>query len=367
MDRIAVVILAAGMSSRMGECKPLLPLTGFTALARLILLYREAQVPKIIVVIGHEGKEVGAEAKRAGAVVVTNPDYHQGMFSSVCEGIRAISDDIEGFFIHPTDIPLVRLWSVHQIKSIFKEHSPAVVYPVFQDTRGHPPLISTNLIPDILNYNGTRGLQGALEPFDLQGIETMTFDSHILLDMDTPDDYRFLLQRSSNLTIPDPREADELIAGLNIQPEGVIHGQAVALVAKEIAEELKHYIPHLNLDLVYAAALLHDIAKGQPRHEQEGGRMLRDMGLPEVADIVAAHRDVAPPSDDKVSEKEIVYFADKLVRGGERISLEQRFQEKLDAYSHDPAACAAINKRRGNALAMRTLFLNISNNLAHLL
>jgi molybdenum cofactor cytidylyltransferase len=367
MDHFAVVILSAGLSSRMGVCKPLLALNGTTALIRVISLYRKARVRKIIVVTGHEGGKIAAEATGAGAEVVSNPDYKAGMFSSVCSGISALGKDISGFFIHPVDIPLVRLWTVQRVKAVFLENRPAVVYPVFKEKRGHPPLIATELIPAILDYCGTGGLRGALTKFDPDGMEAKTFDSHILLDMDTPEDYLTILKRFAKLGIPDPEEARELMGGLNIKPQVVRHGQAVAKAATEIARELKPRIPRLNLDLIYAAALLHDIAKGRSGHEREGGRILKGMGLPEVADIVAAHRDVPPPSMDNITEKEIVYFADKLVKGGERVSLEQRFQEKLDIFSCDPPACAAIHRRRNNALAMRALFLGMSSGLAQLL
>ena len=71
--------------------------------------------------------------------------------------------------------------------------------------------------------------------------------------------------------------------------------------------------------------------------------------------IVAAHRDVPAPASGVLTEKEVVCLADKLVRGSQRISVRERFGEKLALYSHDAEACAAIRGRMGNALDLLDL------------
>jgi hypothetical protein len=111
----------------------------------------------------------------------------------------------------------------------------------------------------------------------------------------------------------------------------------------------------LDPDLIHNAALLHDIGKGQPAHEARGGEMLAGLGLSRLAPIVASHRDVPPPASHQLGEKEVVCLADKLVRGSQRISVQERFEEKLALYSLDAHACLAIRGRMNNALALRDL------------
>jgi hypothetical protein len=136
---------------------------------------------------------------------------------------------------------------------------------------------------------------------------------------------------------------------------GVAHGHAVAAVAVRLGEELNRHGGTLDLDLIHNAALLHDVAKGHPRHEAAGGEFLARLGLGGLAGIVAAHRDVPPPASGVLTEKEVVCLADKLVRGSQRISVRERFGEKLALYRHDAEACAAIRGRMGNALGLLDL------------
>ena len=102
---ITAIILSAGLSSRMGDFKPLLSLEGKLFLERIIALYRSAGIQDIRVVAGHRAGDVMALAERCGASAVFNPDFAHGMFSSVVAGVSDISQDCTGFFIHPVDIP----------------------------------------------------------------------------------------------------------------------------------------------------------------------------------------------------------------------------------------------------------------------
>jgi hypothetical protein len=112
----------------------------------------------------------------------------------------------------------------------------------------------------------------------------------------------------------------------------------------------------LDLELVEAAGLLHDIAKGRPGHEAEGGRVLAGLGFPRLAAIVADHRDIDPAGVRTLAEREVVYLADKLAQGPLRTTVGARFGAKLRLHGHDPAAAAAIRGRMDRALAMAERF-----------
>jgi len=129
-------------------------------------------------------------------------------------------------------------------------------------------------------------------------------------------------------------------------PRGLDHAQRVAELAAAICAgiaEKRGAGP--DRDVCRVAGLLHDIAKGHAHHEEEGGRWLRQLGFDRVADIVAAHKDAELPPGARVTEKEIVYLADKMVSGNRLVSVENRFRQKLELYADDPAACAAIKRR----------------------
>jgi putative nucleotidyltransferase with HDIG domain len=124
----------------------------------------------------------------------------------------------------------------------------------------------------------------------------------------------------------------------------VRHSRKVAQVAHCIATALLRSGFPLNLELVQAGALLHDLAKGQQDHAAAGASILRSMDFPRVADIVAAHTDLEFSSAN-LDESAIVYLADKLVRGEDLVAIEQRFQPALNRFATDPPALQAAQRR----------------------
>jgi CTP:molybdopterin cytidylyltransferase MocA len=346
--KLAAIIPAAGYSSRMKEFKPLLHLGGRSLLERCAAPFRRAGVETILVVTGHRAKEVKEEGQRLGLVCIHNPDYDQGMFSSICAGVRHLSHE-EGFFLLPVDIPLIRYATVSTLLSAYDGRT--VLFPGFQDQTGHPPLIPSRLIAGILAYKSDHGLKGFLRQQESRTVPV--WDKGILLDADTPEDFASLDHRLSRSTIGDRDEALAL-ARLQLSEQGLAHGLAVARVAVVLGEELIRYGVEIDCDLLHNAALLHDIAKGRPHHEHEGAKMLIELGLAGLADIVAGHKDAVSPFSDQLTEREVVCLADKLVRGPVRVSIRQRFNEKLVMYADDPAACSAIHRRLENALALQS-------------
>lgn len=363
--RAAAVILAAGQSSRLGGFKPLALLGGETLLERAAGLLRQAGVEDILAVAGHRAPETLAEAERLGIRAVSNPEYASGMFSSVLAGLRAVAalnPRPDALFILPVDIPLVRAHTLRLLLERFAasrkappEQTPAVLHPVFLGQRGHPPLLHAHRLPELLAWSGENGLRGGLNALArLHGaVETPVADENILFDVDDQPALAEARRRLARRDMPTPQEALALLALHNAGERGLAHGRGVAEAALALARALAGKNPDLDLELVEAAALLHDIAKGQPRHEAAGAALLDSLGFHAAARIVAAHRDIAPENAPRITERELVYFADKLVQGSTRVPVRARFQQKLDLFAHDPDATAAIRRRLDNALAMQ--------------
>jgi CTP:molybdopterin cytidylyltransferase MocA len=344
--KIGAVILAAGLSSRMGAFKPLVQLGDKTMLAHGIGVFRRCGIKSILVVTGHRGEEVQAEARRLGVSWCHNPDFARGMFSSIQAAVKQLPR-LDGFFLLPVDIPLVRPVTVATLCAAFERKK--VICPSFRDLRGHPPLIPARLFPEILRYDGTGGLDALLSR---QAKALPVWDRGILLDADTADDLVVLERKLSRLAIGEPEEALAL-ASMTMPPRGLAHGRATARVAVAIGRRLQQHGHDLDLDIIFNAAVLHDIAKGKNPHELRGGQLLKKVGLAGLADIVAAHRDIAPPGSGSLSEKEVVGLADKLVRGSQPVTVQERFAEKLVRYRADQQACKAIRARLEKALALQ--------------
>ncbi len=344
---LAAVILAAGYSSRMAGFKPLMTLGDATLLAHCARLFTAAGLRHISVVTGHRGEEVGREAKRLGLTVLPHPEYPRGMFSSVQKAVSQM-EQVDGFFLLPVDTPLIYPATVTRLISCYDGRS--VIVPVFNGKQGHPPLIPTRLIPEILAHDGKGGLRTILNA--RPRLEIPVWDRGVLLDADTADDFAILVRRFSRLGCGEPEEAMAL-ASLVMPDKGVAHGRTVAEVAAALVVRLNSRGCTFDLDLIHNGALLHDIGKGEPDHEVWGGELLERLGLKNLAGIIAAHRSLPPPANGHLTEKEIVCLADKLVRGTRRMSVKERFAEKLILYADDAEACAAVQRRMAEILALQ--------------
>ncbi|MBQ9661895.1 MAG: histidine phosphatase family protein [Oscillospiraceae bacterium] len=127
-------------------------------------------------------------------------------------------------------------------------------------------------------------------------------------------------------------------------PEHVVaHCRAVAAEALRLAELVPAEHPPMDRELLYAAAMLHDIARTEPRHAEAGAAWIRALGYPEVAEVVAQHHDLA---SDSLDEAALLYLADKYIQGEQRVTLEERFAKSAERCS--TAEARAAHERRLN-------------------
>ncbi len=348
----SAIILAAGFSSRMGQMKALLRLNHRTVLEQAILLFQNAGVNDILVVTGHGCKALSPVIQASGARQVHNAEYRSGMFSSVLAGVRNVAQHSRAVFLLPVDIPLIRPWSIRELRRVFTQHPEAVIHPGFNGKRGHPPLIPSGLIPDILSWNQPGGLAGFLALHDSTSITVDLPDRHILMDMDTPEDYRLLKAANQRRDIPTAAECDHLLNHrFPVSQDIIQHSRTVANVAVAIGNALNAAGGHIHLETLYAAAMLHDIAKGHRDHARLGGRWLSDMGFEYIGAIVAAHTDPEPEPEAVLTEKTVVFLSDKLVQKDKIVSISQRFETALKRYRDNARAQRNIDLRRKTALA----------------
>lgn len=356
---VSGLILAAGLSSRMGELKALLPLGGRTMLEQGVALFRDCGIEDVVVVTGHRADEVEAVAKAAGARVAYNPDHADGMYGSIRTGVSQLPGHCAGFFLLPVDIPLLRHGTIHLVARSFAEDPARICYPVFDGRRGHPPLLHGDCIPAILAKRqpdgGLRAVLAGIEAEQpAQVREVQVADANIHVDLDTPEDFLAGGLRFNRRDFPTMAECEAILTHIHPMPtKGLAHGRAVAEVAVALGEAVnRHGGPVLDLELCRVCGWLHDLAKGHPRHEAEGARWLRELGFERAAAIVAAHKDLEWTPQMGIGERELVHLADKLVRGSRLGSLKERFEEKLVLYRDDPEAVRAIQSRFDQALRL---------------
>ncbi|WP_415719696.1 HD domain-containing protein [Maridesulfovibrio sp.] len=157
------------------------------------------------------------------------------------------------------------------------------------------------------------------------------------------------------MPIPTPEQCEGLLASHNTPETTVIHSRIVRDVARRIGRDLKWLRDRgPNLALISAGALLHDIAKGQEDHAAAGAAILREEGYAEVADIVAAHNDLEYSGELPVTEKEIVFIADKLVKGDQMVTVIYMYDHKIDACGNDTQKINNLKRRKETALRIKT-------------
>ncbi len=321
----------------------------------MIDTFQSAGIADIIVVAGHRATELSEAVRPLGARVAVNDDYRSGMFSSVRAGLKALPPDGSAFFLLPVDIPLIRPATIHLLSDHFIEQDAQICYPTFRGERGHPPIISSELVEPILKWSGGGGLRAFLLRCEDRAVDVPVADAGILQDMDTPRDYEWMKMRVSRLSIPTAAECEALMGDIMTVPEPIRnHCRTVARVAASLTAALNKVGGGLDPALIQAAALLHDVARTEPNHALRGGALLREMGFSDVADVVQTHVDLSWRDDAPIGACEVVFLSDKLVMGDARApSLAERFQSSLDRFGGDPAACAAIRSRWETAERIR--------------
>lgn len=182
------IVLAAGLSKRAGIFKMELMLQNKTMIEQSIQgMYNICS--KIIVVGGYRIERIRKILKNYSKVkIVLNRNYKNGMFSSVKTGILHIKSD--KFFLLPGDVPFVKKEVYKKMLSIQGD----IVIPSYKARKGHPVLIKSYLINEILAEPENSNLKRFINKKGYSLVEVE--DKAILIDIDTLEDYNKLKIRS---------------------------------------------------------------------------------------------------------------------------------------------------------------------------
>lgn len=185
------VIVAAGMSSRMGDFKPMLNIGSISIAQRVVATFQQAGIEKIVMVTGFNATALEKHLANNGIVFLRNEEYeHTQMFDSAKIGLEYMQDKCDRVLFTPVDIPLFTAATVHSLL----ERGADLACPVCQGQTGHPILIASHLIEAILKDEGEGGLRGALDRCGAAMREIPVADQGILHDADTPQDFKALLR-----------------------------------------------------------------------------------------------------------------------------------------------------------------------------
>ena len=191
--RVAGIILAAGMSTRMGQLKQLLPLGGRAAIEWIAEIVGR-RLDEVVVVLGHRAEEIAPVLAAYPVRWVVNADYQTGMLSSVQCGLRAV-DRTADYLICLGDQPRLSGAVVEQVLQARKQIGAGIIIPTANGKRGHPVLIRNAYRAEILGLSPNIGLNAVTRGHPEDTCALPVAEAAILTDMDTPADYQRELEQ----------------------------------------------------------------------------------------------------------------------------------------------------------------------------
>jgi molybdenum cofactor cytidylyltransferase len=187
--RVAAIVLAAGRSTRMGGPNKLLAEINGRPLVRIAAQEALAsQARPVIVVTGHQRQQVEAALDGLDVTLVYNPDFAEGLSTSVKAGIAAAPDDVDGVMVCLGDMPQVSAPLIDKLLGAFDpEKGALVVVPTIGGKRGNPVVWSRRFFPELAALQGDAGARHLIASFPEAVTEVPLSGTAALVDVDTPD------------------------------------------------------------------------------------------------------------------------------------------------------------------------------------
>jgi molybdenum cofactor cytidylyltransferase len=193
--KVSAIVLAAGLSRRMGAKKQLLPVQGRPAVIRCLESLRDSQVADVVLVVNPGGADIVEAAKDFPARIAVNEIPGSDMAASVKAGLAFIDDDATGVLICLSDHPLVRATTLGSMISAHSRKPDSIIIPRYRGRKGHPTLFPRSVLEDL-------GKVATLRDVADHRYAKISFlevdDEGVILDMDTPEDYCRIRDRSGS-------------------------------------------------------------------------------------------------------------------------------------------------------------------------
>ena len=186
---VIAIVLAAGKSTRMGAPKQMLPLGDTTMLGQTLEHLHQANMEEVLLVLGAQAETIQQSLPSIPNLrTIYNPNYQQGMATSLQAGLAALGPETESVLIVLADQPFLQPQTIRRLA----DHSTAakILIPTYRGKRGNPVRLHRLLFPEAMALEGDVGCRAlfATHPDQIEMLEVE--DEGILLDLDTPKDYQ---------------------------------------------------------------------------------------------------------------------------------------------------------------------------------
>ena len=193
---LAVLILAAGRSIRMGRSKPLLPhgtTPDQTFVSHLVQVARTAGISDIYVIGRSDDIDLRAEVEKVAATFITNPRPDEGQLSSLQAGLSAAEAAAGGgltaVMVMPADVPLLEVRSLDRLLAAASASTATILRATYRRRHGHPVIFKRPVFAELHAADPEVGARAVVraDPARVEDVEVE--DAGVTIDVDTPDDY----------------------------------------------------------------------------------------------------------------------------------------------------------------------------------
>ena len=186
-ERVAGVVLAAGLSTRMGRNKMLLRIGSRSLVRRAVETALSARLDPVLVVVGHERERVEPELHGLSCTAVHNPEYAAGMNTSLRAGVRALAEDVEGAVVLLGDMPLVDATMVRTLVDSFRREQPPLVISTYDGVVAPPILYGRALFEELRALDAEACGKSVVRQHRAEAAE-LRWPKEALTDLDAPED-----------------------------------------------------------------------------------------------------------------------------------------------------------------------------------
>lgn len=200
-SRIALVILAAGKSTRFPGNKLLVRIGEESLIEKIVKTSLKSRVDEIVVVTGYESDKVKKALEEAGndrIKIVYNQFYEEGQSTSVRTGVREVLGEVDGVMIHPADVAFITSEDIDRLIEVFELTRAPIVVASHRGRHGHPILFSKSIYHEILTISEERrGLKELVEKYreDIVEVESSPYT---IIDIDTVEDLKKIVDSSGH-------------------------------------------------------------------------------------------------------------------------------------------------------------------------